>query len=103
MRLVDLEPRWLTPDVFLFRSPTGRRDWLTCKRAPLPPDVWQHDWIYQHCPDLVGQTIVGTKPEFCWTFEPGADFATLTVKPSLDASASGNWHGFITNGEILTC
>jgi len=26
--------------------------------------------------------------------------AELTVTPSIDASASGHWHGRITNGEI---
>jgi hypothetical protein len=30
-----------------------------------------------------------------------ADFATLTVTPSLDGSAGGNWHGHITNGQIV--
>ena len=28
------------------------------------------------------------------------NFATMTITPSIDASASGNWHGFIVNGEI---
>ena len=30
-----------------------------------------------------------------------ATFETMTVTPSLDGSAAGNWHGFITNGEIV--
>ncbi len=98
MKLTDLEPRWLTPDLFIFRSPTGCKDWLSCKRAPVPR---QNKLFYELCPDLIGQTIVGTKSEVCWTFEAGGDFSTLTVKPSIDASASGNWHGFITNGEIV--
>lgn len=29
-----------------------------------------------------------------------ASFESLTVTPSIDGSAGGNWHGFITNGEI---
>lgn len=38
--------------------------------------------------------------EALWTFEPvDATFENLTVKPSLDASMAGHWHGFITNGE----
>jgi hypothetical protein len=97
MKLTELEPRWITSDVFIFRNPTGGRDWLSCKRAAVPH---QHRFFYEHCPDLVGQPIVGTKDEFFWNFPAGGDFATLTVTPSIDASASGNWHGHITNGEI---
>jgi len=97
MKLIDLEPRWLTPDVFIFRSPSGAGDWLTCKRAPLPH---QHRFFYEKCPELKGQAIVGTVADFCWNFEAGGSFDTLTVTPSIDASASGNWHGLITNGEI---
>jgi hypothetical protein len=43
-------------------------------------------------------------PDAHWQVAGGleaADFATLTVTPSLDGSAAGNWHGFITNGEIV--
>lgn len=97
MKLTELEPRWLTPDLFIFRNPTGGKDWLSCKRAPVPN---QYKFFYEQCPDLVGQTIVGTD-DVCWDFPAGGDFATLRVKPSIDASASGNWHGNITNGEIV--
>ncbi len=97
MKLIDLQPRWLTPDIFIFKSPSGHGDWLSCKRAPWPKK--QHEFLYESCPDLVGQSIVGIKKDYCWAFE-GNDFATLTVTPSIDASESGNWHGHITNGEI---
>lgn len=30
----------------------------------------------------------------------GDTFEAMTLMPSVDASASGHWHGFITNGEI---
>lgn len=30
----------------------------------------------------------------------GDTFETLSLTPSIDASAHGHWHGFITNGEI---
>ena len=40
-----------------------------------------------------------TVAEMVWSFE-GNNFETMSVMPSLDFSASGNWHGFITNGEI---
>lgn len=34
-----------------------------------------------------------------WDLLGQDDFETLTLTPSIDASASGHWHGFITNGE----
>jgi len=60
----------------------------------------QNQFFYEKCPDLVGEPIVGIKDDYSWNFEAGGDFNTLTVTPSIDASASGNWHGHITNGEI---
>ena len=98
MRLADLEPAWLSPDVFIFRSPAGYRDLLTCKRVAMSQKE-QYALIYEKNPQYVGKIVVLTVPEFAWKFE-GNDFNILTVTPSLDASASGNWHGFITDGEI---
>ncbi len=46
-------------------------------------------------------TVILCKPEMAWTFQSGADFATMTVTPSLDASAAGHWHGHVTSGEIV--
>ena len=101
MKLIDLEPTWLSPDVFMFKNPTGGPDWLTCKRVPMSHRE-QAILVYKNNPhknEDNDQDIVLSKPEFAWTFV-GNDFATLTVTPSIDASASGNWHGFITNGVI---
>lgn len=98
MKLLDLEPAWLSPDVFIFRSPVGHRDLVTCKRIPMTRNE-QYALIYEKNPQYKGKIVVLTVPEFAWKFE-GNDFNTLTVSPSLDCSASGNWHGFIVNGEI---
>lgn len=106
MKLADLEPEWLSPDVFIFKNPTGGKDWLTCKRVVMSGKnqriLFYGDWEDENSPaktKWVGKSIVPTMPDCAWKFE-GNDFATLTVTPSLDCSASGNWHGFITNGEI---
>jgi hypothetical protein len=43
-------------------------------------------------------------PECQWVVEGGianASFETISVTPSLDGSKGGNWHGFVTNGEIV--
>jgi hypothetical protein len=43
--------------------------------------------------------IVATAADCAWNIST-KDFETVTVTPSIDASKSGNWHGFIVNGEI---
>lgn len=105
MRLSELEPVWLTLDVFRFRCPHCRNVWLLCKRVVLgfkdqvrlvnshlqreAEDDW--DWPIDFVP---------MKKETCWTFV-GNNFDLLTVTPSIDASASGHWHGHIRHGEIV--
>lgn len=106
MKLIDLDPRWLMQDGkrigFVFRSPTDRKWWQSCFVAPterreqwrlieaaIPPDE-KHD--FQAC-----------KPSAKWKVAGGiknADFATISVTPSLDGSPGGLWHGHITGGEI---
>lgn len=96
MRLTDLSPRWLTPDVFIFRSPVGHGYWLSCPRVKMTHNE-QWDLFEREMDDAV---VVGWKEECVWKYD-GSDFETMTVTPSIDASESGNWHGFITNGEIV--
>jgi hypothetical protein len=38
-------------------------------------------------------------PGILWRRE-GDTFDTLTLSPSVDASPSGHWHGFVRNGEV---
>jgi len=97
VRLVDLDPQWITPDLFIFRNPTGGDAWLSCKRVPMTFNE-QCEKLWER-PEFKGRIIVTTVAHMAWQFE-GNDFSNLTVTPSIDASASGNWHGFITNGEI---
>lgn len=99
MRLTDLNPRWVNEDIFVFKSPVGRKYWMICKRVAMCP-LDQIDLARSVYPDLEELNIVPGREAYCWKFE-GNDFNTMTVEPSLDGSASGNWHGFITNGEIV--
>lgn len=102
MKLIDLDPRWLNPDVFIFRSPVGHGYWLSCPRVRMTHneqwDLFEADQLRRGIGDAA--VIVGWKEEVVWKYE-GNDFNTMTVTPSIDASASGNWHGHITNGEIV--
>lgn len=105
MRLVDLDPRWLTKDGvrlgFVFRSPTNRAEWQSCFENP--PEIGDQmdifeaqvgeDEIVQPCNAVAHWSIAGGIAD--------ASFETMTVRPSLDGSDGGLWHGHITNGEIV--
>jgi len=98
MKLIELQPEWLIPGkVFIFMSPSGHKDWLLCKNIPMSMKeqfaLFQDEYLRYK-----GRTVVPMKEDVCWNIE--GNFEDLTVTPSIDASASGNWHGWITKGEI---
>jgi len=99
MKLIELEPRWIHPNVFTFLCPHCRKWRLSCRNIKMSHneewDLFEKFYGAEH-----NVMIVGCKPKCAWAFESGADFSTLSVRPSIDASASGHWHGFITNGEV---
>lgn len=108
MRLVDLDPKWLLVDGrrvgFVFRSPTRPdcRDWWQSCFVEATPISAQLD-LFDAC---LGEhaMVQPCKPSFAWTIVGGiaaADFATITVEPSLDGSPGGLWHGHIKAGEIV--
>lgn len=102
MRLVDLEPRWIHPNVFIFRCPccvgTDRALWLSCRRnAPMPHEE-QDDLFRANSPGK-GEIVVGTDPTCVWTVSSDS-FETMTVSPSLDYSKARHWHGNISSGGI---
>lgn len=98
MKLTELSPQWLSEDMFIFKNPLGGRYWLTCKRTIITRR--EQCILASKVKELHEGNVVMTNPEMAWNFT-GNDFETITVTPSIDASASGNWHGFITNGEIV--
>lgn len=99
MKLTELEPRWIHPNIFAFRCPHCSEAMLTCKNVVMShPD--QHEVFKQAFGDNWNMLVVPCKEEQAWTID-GTDFNTITVNPSLDASASGHWHGCITKGEAL--
>jgi hypothetical protein len=126
MRLVDLDPHGLLLEGrrvgFIFRSPLpGKHEWWqTCFVEKFytfkgrdgtysqagghagGPDS-QSGIIRANCPAAFGKWQP-CNPDHQWAVAGGieqAAFETLTVTPSLDGSAAGLWHGFITNGEIV--
>jgi hypothetical protein len=97
MRLIDLDPRWFALEA------GGPRVGLTfdcpcCRETRI--GVAFHHTGHEAIEDEYIRAHGNGSPRFIWTLEAGADFETLTLSPSIDASASGHWHGFITAGEI---
>lgn len=128
MRLVDLSPRWLEFEgrrvAIMFRCPhcvtAGRRDqWITCFFVPagdLPAVVSDDQEIngerrerllFEEAFRAMGHAdprgacweVVSCRPDIAWS-RTSDDFETMSVTPSIDGSASGHWHGYITNGQI---
>jgi hypothetical protein len=110
MNLSELEPRWIHPNVFVFLCPHCKQELLSCKNVPMTTRT-----LFELFANTLGddwnKRVMVMKADFAWTFsgpgpikdgyQVGVDFARLTVTPSIDASASGHWHGFITKGEII--
>jgi hypothetical protein len=106
MRLVELEPRWIHPNLFVFKCPHCREVFLSCKNASMTHREQREVFEQEFGADW-NTMVVPCKPEQSWSIsgsvpiDTKAAFITdLSVTPSIDASASGHWHGFITNGEI---
>lgn len=122
MRLVDLEPRWLHIDGrrigILFLCPhciaakQPKPTPISCFFIPtehIAGDDY-HDsqyGLFEHLLPTFGAAyashdasdVVACRRGFAWQ-HVGDDFASMSITPSLDASASGHWHGFVTNGDV---
>lgn len=106
MRLTDLEPRWIHPNVFVFLCPHCRKDLLSCKNVEMSMKDQRKLFEKEFGADW-NNLVVPSNPSTVWSISGsvptdirGAFITDLTVTPSIDASASGHWHGFITAGEI---
>lgn len=122
MRLIDLDPRWLLDASgrrvgFIFISPKqiarhdGTSNPVPWRQTCFPFATPLHDQepaVWKAMADLAGSDGEFDFWQACnqgcgWKITGGienATFETMTVTPSLDGSAGGLWHGFITNGEI---
>lgn len=105
MKLVELHPAWMKghPDregvgvVFDCPGPC-------CAAKPAPdgerdPEEGRSKKMRLHVQFAValdGLPWNGSEPRWDRT---GDTFEALTLRPSVDASGFGHWHGFITNGE----
>lgn len=98
MKLTDLSPRWLAYG--------GKRLGITFN---CPHCQTQRLGVAFHHEGLAmaeDACILAVSPDTkIWTeTNPAEDtFENLSLSPSIDCSAVGHWHGYITNGEVTTC
>lgn len=104
MKLLDLDPQWLLKDGkrvgFTFLSPNNATVRMSC--FPDPPDTSDQIDIFEAAHGE-RSLVAPCNPAQHWSIAggiEGATFETMAVRPSLDGSAAGLWHGYITNGEI---
>lgn len=106
MRLTDLDPRWISENVFVFRCPhcrvksPGKEVWISSKNIAMGVSEQFELFASAGVEEKHQRRGVVPMEEGCiWTFST-KDFATISVSPSVNAESSGHWHGTITNGEI---
>lgn len=98
MKLTELDPRWFGleehgPRVGLtFKCPHCLSERIGVAFHHAGKAAMENEYILAHHGAADGQHI--------WELAGQEDFATLTLSPSIDASKSGHWHGYITNGEV---
>lgn len=106
MRLVDLDPRWVTTNI----PPTTARRGISfecpcpqCQDELHPPFLTVHPqriiiW-FEPCLDGALPVSGGLR----WQRTSGESFEDLTLSPSIDFKhAGGGWHGLLDHGRIVT-
>jgi hypothetical protein len=114
VRLTDLDPRWLEDGGqrigLVFKCPHCQKCYVSCFNRPTKKfdrggddgDTFGSGTQFGQFQRVLGRdeamNTVPCKSSSAWTID--GDFGNMTIKPSLDASAAGHWHGFVTNGQI---
>jgi hypothetical protein len=107
MKLTELEPRWYSVGDskgiagISFLCPHCKKDRLGVRIDSATPHIIQvdHDNDITTAPiNVQVWQIAGNTPSI--NDDKHGGFENVTLTPSVDASASGHWHGHITNGEI---
>lgn len=98
MRLIELEPRWISSHVFVFLCPHCHSIWLTCKNLVMS-NKEQYELYEKEFGEDWNKKVVPSKVDYAWLIST-RDFNTMTVSASINANSSGHWHGSIVNGNI---
>jgi hypothetical protein len=100
IRLAELSPEWLP---WQGRDKCGIRFRCPCDEcggAGAMIVVWFENPVDggPTVPEMPYETETGLSSR--WN-RFGETFETLSLSPSIDASISGHWHGFVTNGKCV--
>jgi hypothetical protein len=101
MNLTDLQPRWITREDgkervgFAFLCPHCQKVWLFCATVGLT--IREQMLLFIEQIKESGGDVVPARQHFAWK-AGGDSFESLSVTPSINAEASGHWHGFVTSG-----
>lgn len=96
VKLTDLSPRWIHPDLFIFKCPHCRSVWLSCKRVKMGIS----EQMALFAKEAPGETVAPCNPDVAWWMKGSFENGNFHVKPSIDAGKAGHWHGHIVGGEI---
>ena len=111
MRLIDLEPRWVGLNGSMWNLPGT----LHLGISFLCPHCLEQRLAVMFKPFIDPENLADKVPwaipgypnpntgnveEVTWWNRVGDTFETISFTPSIDASSSGHWHGYITNGNI---
>lgn len=102
MRLNELNPRYIMRGEekvgFLFLCPHCKVTTIFCTIVGLSSKQ-QMTLMHEQFPNNHGDVILA-KSGLAWAAD-SQDFNSMSVTPSIDSSAAGHWHGFITKGQIV--
>jgi Family of unknown function (DUF6527) len=108
MKLIELEPHWWGDGSrrlgVTFLCPHCRTIRLGIAFANPPDGGLPSPVVTTTMPHCIRDHVhvhrsFDVPPGALWQ-RTGETFDTLSLAPSVDASKSGHWHGFVTNGEI---
>lgn len=98
MRLIELDPRWYSTSGDVHHGMTFNCPHCPTSGSRLAIALHVDDTNFDPDPANPQQFAAG---EAIWTIIGGDSFENLSLSPSVDASAHGHWHGYITNGYIV--
>lgn len=116
-RLIDLDPRWVGFDFghewvrfgISFECPNYEHQRIVVYFKPYI-DPYNFKEFCSWCLPEAPNPNTGFITKTCFWNRTGETFEDLTLTPSIDfkfydeaTDKMTGWHGFITNGEIITC